>query len=174
MSVDPQDDLEEEMLKNIGETNPPAPSEGDEGATGEAQQDQQGGEISAVNWALVGPIVEAESKRCGISVEDLVAQVWEWAITCRESDPHQRTVENIVVDFLIDAGRRADQLEVEYGIAQNGGAKAAGTLISPEEMEASRRALFKPTITKKSNEIPRGNAKRDQKHNQGRQLPTKP
>lgn len=110
---------------------------------------------------LFYPLLEAEHGRGGERPERLFFNFCVWADRNRADDPQGRDFQTLVCNLIEQAHRLAEQLIYEQEIAENGGSK--GHLISQEEMEKRRKALFKPVVGGKKEE------KKPSRHNRRRE-----
>lgn len=123
---------------------------------------------------LVWPFLKAEQDRGGLTAEENFVHACRYAEGIYMDDPESRTLQDFVRDLIADAHRKAEALILEQGMMGQGG-RLDATLLSSEEMEKQRRALFKP-LAKKKPTNKRNNKARERAQNRarGRDKPKEP
>jgi hypothetical protein len=123
--------------------------------------------LSEEQWLVIGPMLNAEETRSGKTLQSIFLDICRYTDSVLHDDPAQRDFSDFVFDYIIHANREMERLVLEEGMQNAGGKK--GTLLTQEEMEAQRKALFKPVLAPKQPKNPRVNTKQDQKVNKARQ-----
>jgi hypothetical protein len=125
--------------------------------------------------AFIYPLLMAEQDRGGLSAEQNLVNVCRYAEGCYHEDEHNRDFQTFVKDVIVHAHKKAEELILEQGMKKEGGRVADATLLTPEEMEKQRRALFKPLLQKKKKPAHnRKNKAREKTQNKARGRDNKP
>jgi hypothetical protein len=123
--------------------------------------------FSEEDMLIIRPLLDAEHRRSGANVHQLFVDICKYSNDAVKVDPHNRAFHAFVVDYIIHANNEVERLTLEEGMQRSGG-RIDAQLVSPEELEAQRRALFKPVLHPKVKKDPRKNPKRDKAINKAR------
>jgi hypothetical protein len=171
--VKEEDDEEDEDMEDVEEEmwgNRP-------GVTKEQEYTEYYTMFTEENWLIISPLLQAEVMRqaevkqvevthVGATFEQLLIQICQYADYMYPQDPNNCDFQTFVVDTVIHANKEAEKLELEHGMQKAGG-RVRASLVSQEEMESQRRALFKPRPKRKKKKS-RTNKKREKAQNKAR------
>jgi hypothetical protein len=112
-------------------------------------------------WLGVEQLLKQEEKRSGVSFQQLLLNVCRFADEEMWGDQANRDFPTFVWDYVVYATQEVERLTLEEGMKKQGG-RVEAKLVSQEEMEAQRKALFKPVLSQKKGKDPRGNKRRQE------------